>query len=161
MLTSDFLHAQSTQELLFLVFSSEIGLLSVSHPEVQLQALSQAFSSLQTTIVENLRNGRESYSLRLSSETVTDLPPVPMSYRTDAAYFQALYGQMGRWAPEKMLLLHVYPLIGEMVLKNPKLREATLALLKGHIQRWGAAVGERVRGSLFKFDLTPLVPELR
>lgn len=160
MYVSDFTCAESTQQLLYLLFSSEIGLCGVSTPDVQLDAIELSFSSLQQALVHKLRDGHETFELMLSTPETPAGFLVPLSYRKDAQYFKALYEGLSRWPEAAVLRQHVYPIIGDLVNGNKALKDATLALLGAHIQRYGAAVGNRIRNSLVQFDLAALAPSL-
>jgi hypothetical protein len=160
MYVSDFTRAESTQQLLYLLFSSEIGLCGVSHPEVQLDAIKLSFSNLQQTLAHKLQNGYETFEFMVSTPEVPAGFLIPLSYRKDAQYFKALYEGLPCWPVEVVLRQHVYPIVGDLVNGNKALKEATLALLGARIQRYGTAVGNRIRDSLVQFDLAALAPSL-
>ncbi len=160
MQVSDFTHASSTHELLLKLLFSEVGLLSVASPAVQLQAIVDSFTQLQTTIVTHLRDGSNDFELQLRGAAGPSLPTVPLTYQADAQVFGDLYQPLARWSEHQVLPSHAYPLVGRVVLGNRTLRDQVVALLRAHIHRHGKPVGDRIRQTLKTFALAALVPYL-
>ena len=159
MQVSDFTSCQSVHQLLLLLFSSEIGLESVTHPVSQHTALTESFETLKSTILDNLGS---TFTLRMARGP--GLPPgeVEITYNVDAMLFKKLYENFNYIADESTLLSDkVYPLIGEMILGNSELKSIVLSQLTAHIQAYPAAVGTRIYRDLLKFDLAVLVPQLK
>lgn len=156
MFVSDFMNAQSTQQLLYTLFCSEMGLLSVAHPATQMEAVRMCFKTLQKNIASNLQEGKEHFKLSLNGGT-DDI--VELSYRTDAELFKKLYHGIALYPgvdDDAVLNLTVYPLVGSMVLNNGALKTQTVALLQSHATRHGDAVAKRMVQTLGAFNLTAL-----
>lgn len=156
MFVSDFTTAQSTQQLLYTLFCSEVGLMSVAHSATQMAAVGMCFKTLQKNIVTNLREGNEHFQLSLNNGTDDT---VELSYRADADLFKKLYEGINLYPgvdEATVLNLVVYPLVGNMVLGNAVLKEKTTELLQHHATRHGSAVAKRMAQTLGAFNLTAL-----
>lgn len=159
MLIPDFSSAQSVHQLLLDIFSSETGLSSGAPPALQHAALTEAFEGLQSTILDNL--GKD-FTLRIDRGPCVSLGEVCITHNADAILFQKLYKNFNYIADESTLLTDkVYPLIGEMILGNPEVKSAVTAQLGAHIKAHPCGVGARIYRDLLKFDLAPLVQQLR
>ena len=159
MYVSDFTHAQSTQQLLYTLFCSEIGLMSVAHPSVQMQAVRDIFTTLQKNIVAGLRAGDGTFEMSVSNEDGN----VVLTWRQDAALFKKVYEGMAILSDvedETVLNLRIYPLVGELVLGNARLKQKTTQLLQAHIERYGQPVGKRILGQLGAFKLGALAQDI-
>lgn len=153
---SDFMHAQSTQQLLYSLFCSEVGLFSVASSAVQMESVLISFKPLQENIVRNLRAGVEQFELSVGDGLEE---PITMSYRTDAFMFKKLYASINLHAGEtdsQMLNSFVYPLVSGMILGNSMLKQRTIALLQAHVEKYGPAVGARICKTLGAFNLSLL-----
>ena len=161
MYLSDFNHAQSTHELLMLIFRSEIGLAEVSHHNVQREAIAGMFNSLQTKIVDNLKRNTLDFSIRFWFRDGSCAGEVPLNYRKDAQLFKDIYSDLNRFTESTVLQLNVYPLIGRMIRFDAGLLNVTTELLAEHIKTFGAPVANRIYNQLINFDLTQLIPVLQ
>ncbi len=160
MYVSDFTYAQSTQQMLYTLFCSEVGLLSVAHPSVQMEAVRSIFATLQKNIVSGLRTGDGTFRMSVGEGQDSD---VVLTWRQDAQLFKSLYDGMSMLSDVSdaaLLRLRVYPLIGSVVLGNAGLKQKTTQLLQAHIERYGQAVGKRIVEQLGVFKLDALVQDI-
>ena len=156
MYVSDFTHAKSTQQMLYTLFCAEIGLMSVAHPTVQMEAVRSIFGALQKNIVAGLRTGDGTFEMSVGEGHDNN---VVLTWRQDAQLFKNLYEGMAMLSDVSdatVLRLRVYPLIGNLVLGNAQLKQKTTQLLQTHIERYGQAVGKRIVGQLGVFKLGEL-----
>ena len=157
---SDFMQAQSTQQLLYSLFCSEVGLFSVSSSAVQMAGVIDSFHPLQENIVRNLREGVEQFELSVGGGLEES---IAMSYRTDAFMFKKLYASINQHEGDtdsQMLNSCVYSLVSGMILGNSMLKKRTIALLQAHVEKYGSAVGARICKTLGAFNLSLLGAEL-
>ena len=160
MCVSDFTYAKSTQELLYTLFRSEIGLFSVAHSSVQMQAVRSVFETLQKNIVAGLRAGDATFEMSVNTENDDN---VALAWRTDAKLFKQLYEGMAVLSDvddASILRLRIYPLVGDVVLGNAALKAKTTELLQAHMTRYGQPVGNRIVGQLGAFKLEPLAQNI-
>lgn len=160
MFVSDFTYAKSTQQLLYTLFCSEIGLFSVAHPSVQMQAVRSVFETLQKNIVAGLRTGDATFEMSVGADNSDN---VELSWRADAQFFKKVYEGMALFSDvddASVLRLRIYPLVGGMVLSNAALKEKTTGLLQMHVQQFGKPVGERIVRQLGAFKLSELADDI-
>lgn len=161
MLVSDFNNAESTQQLLYTLFCSEIGLFSVAHPSVQMCAVRDVFKTLQKNIVANLQAGKETFEMSVGKKD--NVENIVLSWHTDAQLFQTVYkglNLVSEMDDAAVLNARIYPLLKDMVLGNAALKSHTTKLLQGHIERYGKHVGERIVHQLSVFKLGSLAENL-
>ena len=160
MYASDFADAQSTHQLLYCLFASEIGLMPVTAPGVQALVLSNAFSGLQTLLATKVKESA-SFELAFDLADGHSLGTVEVSYRDDARIFMALYGPFKNYDDENRLLSwHVYPLVGTALNAQPAILKLVSKQLEHHVRKYGAPVGSRILLQLPAFKLDSLIPEL-
>lgn len=149
-----------TQQMLYTLFCSEIGLMSVAHPTVQMEAVRSIFGALQKNIVAGLRTGNGTFEMSVGDGHDDN---VVLTWRQDAQLFKNLYEGMAMLSDVDdgtLLRLRVYPLIGSLVLGNAGLKQKTTQLLQAHIERYGQAVRKRIVGQLGAFKLEALVQDI-
>jgi hypothetical protein len=158
-LISDLTGASTTHELLYKLFASETGLLSVAHPETQYAAVVEVMQTLRARILERLADSAE---LDFFSGDHAYLGKLVIPLKVDAQLFVELYKDLNRFdGAQTLLSRHVYPLAGRMIAGNAQLQEFVLAQLQHHIIQYQAAVAHRIFETLIRFDLSTLVPQLK
>lgn len=147
---SDFLHNETLHGLLFDIFRSEIGLLSVSHPQAQMDALVEFFADHK---VKLLQAAEEECTVFLQDYDFADYTPagtVEVTLRQEVDLFRRLYAFPELFAIPSALAHHVQGLIGPIVSKHPGYRALTVALLVRHLRRFSTPGSVSLQNRVFK-----------
>lgn len=159
MLVSDYLHVGSTHELLLMFMQSELGLLDVSPPGVQLLALGENFERLRALALQNLAG---TVKVPVPGTGPDSRPAVGVCGREEGLLFTKVYQSFNAFCDNDTLFRRtVYPLIGEVVSGNPAFRAAFGTALAAHVRQYGSPVGRRVLKTLQAFELHVLMPGVR
>lgn len=101
----DLTAGSTTHELLYKLFASETGLLSVAHPETQYAAVVEVMQTLRARILERLADSAE---LDFFSGDHTYLGKLAIPLKVDAPLFVELYKDLNRFNGAQTLLSHTY-----------------------------------------------------
>lgn len=162
MMVSDFLSANpNTHSLLYRLFASEIGLLSVAHPTVQFDALVHAYAPLKQAALAGVGDAT-TVSLVMADYSTRD---ISLSGRDEAHLFIELYKGLelftggtafaDEYSQSVTLVQLVYPLTAKAIEAVPEFADAVAAQLAHHMGQYGDAVRERVLRDLsqkFRFS---------
>lgn len=164
MKTGDFSVAQSTHMMLYLIFASEIGLLTVSSVPTQIEALIENFPQFQRNALDGVR---DSFDMDFLHADGAPAGRATVRGVVEAALFADFYKNLnlfidmgGHEYVEANMHQVVHPFIGRMVLANDGIQAAVVAQLAWHCSRYPDAVRQRVVRVLPSFGLGTLVPSI-
>lgn len=152
----------NTHTLLYRLFASEIGLLSVAHPGVQFEALVQAYSGLKDAAL-NAVGGHSTITLVMADHALLE---IQVSGRDDAHLFIELYKGLelftggtafaDEYSQSVTLSQLVYPMTAKAIEAIPAFADAVAVQLQEHVVKYGSAVRDRVVRELSqKFRFSP------
>jgi hypothetical protein len=161
MLASDFLaDSPGVHALVYRLFASEVGILPVSHPSVQFEALVHATADLKKQALEALDSGAQ-VQMVMPDDSVLS---VSISGRAEAHLFMELYRELDlftggvafadAYSQSVTLAQVVYPRAARAIEAVPSLADAVLLQLT-HMATHGAPVRERIAKDLvskFRFS---------
>lgn len=162
MTLTDFLaDGLNTHTLLYRLFASEVGLLRVSSPATQFEALVAAYADLKKAALDALEPGCKVW-LEMPDHV---LVPVDIPGRAEAHLFIELYRDLDLFTggtafaddySQSVTLAQVaYPRAARAIEAQPDLAAAVLRQLQAHATKYGAAVGLRMQRDLldkFRFS---------
>lgn len=164
MRVDEFSVAQSTHMMLYLIFASEVGLLTVSSVPTQIEALVENFAHLQ----RNARDGvRDSFEMSFLHADGTPAGHATVLGMEEAKLFTHFYKSLnifidmgGHEYVEANMHQVVHPFIGRMILGNAGIRSAVVAQLIWHCGRYPVAVRRRIESVLPGFGLGELQADI-
>ena len=150
MLASDFLaDSPGVHALVYRLFASEVGILPVSHPSVQFEALVHATADLKKQALAALDSGGKVQMVMPDDSVVT----IGIDGRAEAHLFMELYRELDlftggvafadAYSQSVTLAQVVYPKAARAIEAVPALADAVLLQL-AHIAKHGTAVRERL-----------------
>lgn len=162
MLASDFLaDSPGVHALLYRLFASEIGLLPVSHPSVQFEALVNATADLKKRALTALEKGAQ-VQLEMPDRTMLT---ISVNGRAEAHLFLELYRELDlftggvafadAYSQSVTLAQVVYPKTARAIEAIPEFADAVLQQLRAHAAEYGSAVQDRIAKDLvstFRFS---------
>lgn len=163
MTLSDFIaDAPSTHALLYRIFASEVGLLSVSSPATQFEALVTGSADLKKSALAALESGCQVW-LAMPDHV---LAPVDIPGRAEAHLFIELYRDLDLftggvafaddYSQGVTLDQVVYPRAARAIEAQPTFAAAVQHQLQAHATKYGSAVSCRIAADLKdKFRFSP------
>jgi len=163
MTVSDFISGNpNTHTLLYRLFASEVGLLSVAHPTAQFDALVHAYAPLKQAALAGVGE-TTAVSLVMADYSTRD---ISISGRDEAHLFIELYKGLelftggtafaDEYSQTVTLSQLVYPMAAKTIEALPEFADAVAQQLQEHMAQYGAAVRTRVLRDLSqKFRFSP------
>lgn len=164
MYTSDFLHNETLHGLLFDIFRSEIGLLSVSHPNVQKEALIEFFADHKVKLLEAAADEATVFEQAYEFEDYSSAGIMRVTLREEVDLFRRLYLFPELFEIPSAIAHHVQGLASQTIRKHAGYKALTVSMLIRHIRRFStpgsAGLQNRVFKTLSLFKLEELQSEI-